>query len=57
VHRNYIGGIERGERRPTLATVATLAANLGLRPSVLLAQAEQHAEQHGAHWTTDPMSC
>lgn len=25
VHRNYIGGIERGERSPTVATVARLA--------------------------------
>jgi transcriptional regulator with XRE-family HTH domain len=40
VHRNYIGGIERAERRPTLATVATLAAALGLRTSELIALAE-----------------
>jgi transcriptional regulator with XRE-family HTH domain len=40
VHRNYIGGIERAERRPTLATVATLAAALGLQASELVALAE-----------------
>ena len=50
VHRNYIGGIERAERRPTLATVATLATTLGIRPSELIARAETQAEQHGASW-------
>jgi transcriptional regulator with XRE-family HTH domain len=50
VHRNYIGGIERAERRPTLATVATLAVTLGIRPSDLIARAEKQAEQHGASW-------
>ena len=52
VHRNYIGGIERAERRPTLATVATLAITLGVRPSDLIARAEEQAEQHGATWPT-----
>ncbi len=41
VHRNYIGGIERGERQPTITTIATLAAGLGVRPSELIAQAEK----------------
>ena len=50
VHRNYIGGIERAERRPTLATVATLAVTLGVRPSELIARAEEQAEQHGVSW-------
>jgi transcriptional regulator with XRE-family HTH domain len=50
VHRNYIGGIERAERRPTVATVATLATTLGVRPSDLLAKAERRAEHHGASW-------
>ncbi len=50
VHRNYIGGIERAERRPTLATVASLAVTLGVRPSELIARAERQAEQHGASW-------
>jgi transcriptional regulator with XRE-family HTH domain len=50
VHRNYIGGIERAERQPTLATVATLAVTLGVRPSDLLARAEAQAEHHGASW-------
>jgi transcriptional regulator with XRE-family HTH domain len=50
VHRNYIGGIERAERRPTLATIATLAVTFGIRPSELIVRAEQQAERHGASW-------
>lgn len=45
VHRNYIGGIERAERRPTLATVATLAGALGVKTSELIALAESNAAQ------------
>lgn len=30
VHRNYIGGIERGERKPTVETIAVLANALGV---------------------------
>jgi transcriptional regulator with XRE-family HTH domain len=41
VHRNYIGGIERAERRPTLATVARLATTLGVTPAELIARAER----------------
>jgi len=40
VHRNYIGGIERAERNPTVVTVATLASALGLEISELLRLAE-----------------
>lgn len=50
VHRNYIGGIERAERRPTVATVAKLAITLGTRPSDLLAKAETRAEHYDATW-------
>jgi transcriptional regulator with XRE-family HTH domain len=41
VHRNYIGGIERAERRPTLTTIATLASALHVSASELIALAEQ----------------
>jgi transcriptional regulator with XRE-family HTH domain len=54
VHRNYIGGIERAERRPTLETTAKLAATLGVRPSELIASAEEHGVQHGASWPPRP---
>lgn len=40
LHRNYIGGIERGEQNLTLASMTRLAAGLGCRGSDLLALAE-----------------
>jgi len=40
VHRNYIGGIERGERSPTVATVAVLAEALGVSLAELFARVE-----------------
>lgn len=40
LHRNYIGGVERGELNPTLASIRKLAKALGKRPSELLAEAE-----------------
>lgn len=40
IHRNYIGGVERAERRPSVTTLARLAEALGMRPSELLARAE-----------------
>jgi transcriptional regulator with XRE-family HTH domain len=39
VHRNYIGGIERGERNPSVTTIATLAEALDLKLSELFARA------------------
>jgi transcriptional regulator with XRE-family HTH domain len=36
LHRNYVGGLERGERNVGIETVAKLAAALGVRPSELL---------------------
>jgi transcriptional regulator with XRE-family HTH domain len=42
VHRNYIGGIERAERQPSVTTLARLAQALGVKPSDLLARAERH---------------
>ena len=36
IHRTYIGGIERGERNPTLTMIHRLAAELGVEPSELL---------------------
>lgn len=40
VHRNYIGGIERGERSPTVATVAVLADALDVTMGELFKRAE-----------------
>jgi transcriptional regulator with XRE-family HTH domain len=54
VHRNYIGGIERAERKPALQTVVKLALALDIAPSELLARAEREAERHGASWPPPP---
>jgi transcriptional regulator with XRE-family HTH domain len=43
VHRNYVGGVERAERRPSVATLARLALALDMRPSELLSRAERLA--------------
>ena len=37
IHRTYIGGIERGERNPTLLMIHRLAGALGITPAQLLA--------------------
>jgi transcriptional regulator with XRE-family HTH domain len=39
VHRNYIGGIERGERSPTVAVIAKLARELDVKLSYLFERA------------------
>ena len=36
LHRNYIGGIERGERNVALVNIVRLAKALGVSPSELL---------------------
>ena len=40
LHRNYIGGIERGERNLALINIVRLARALGVSPSQLLEDIE-----------------
>ncbi len=35
IHRTYIGGIERGERNPTLLMIHRLSKALGIKPGRL----------------------
>ena len=38
--RTYVGGIERGEKNPTVGSLRRLCEGLGVRSSELLARAE-----------------
>jgi transcriptional regulator with XRE-family HTH domain len=40
LHRNYVGGVERGERNVSLINIVKLARSLGLKPAKLLASIE-----------------
>src|ERR1041385_2566917 len=41
IHRTYIGGIERGERNPTLTMITRIAAALNVSGAQLLLEAEK----------------
>lgn len=41
LHRNYVGGVERGELNPTLTSIDKLAGGLNCRAADLLALADQ----------------
>lgn len=45
IHRTYIGGIERGERNPTLTMIYRLAVALSVRPSQLLEEPPESTSQ------------
>jgi transcriptional regulator with XRE-family HTH domain len=48
IHRNYIGGIERGERKPTVETVAVLADAVGISLGELFTRADSLADADAA---------
>lgn len=41
LHRNYVSGLERGIRNPSLTTIVALADALELTPSALVARIEK----------------
>ena len=43
IHRNYIGGIERGERQPTVRVIVELGGALGASMPDLFDRAEELA--------------
>jgi transcriptional regulator with XRE-family HTH domain len=45
-HRTYVGGIERGERNITIATLEALAGALGVPPQLLLLEQSAAETQH-----------
>jgi transcriptional regulator with XRE-family HTH domain len=48
LHRNYVGGIERGERNPSFTNLLRIADALNVPLSALLAQAEISSTQGSA---------
>ena len=44
LHRNYVGGVERGELNPSLTNIHRLARALELTAAQLLAIAERHEQ-------------
>lgn len=45
IHRTYIGGIERGERNPTLIMIARIAKALGISASHLIQLTENKGNE------------
>jgi transcriptional regulator with XRE-family HTH domain len=47
IQRSYLGGIERGERNPSLTNIVKIAKTLEVAPSEILSRAERE-ERRGA---------
>jgi len=44
LHRTYVGGLERGERNPTLVTISRICQELQIRPSELFEAVQELAD-------------
>lgn len=54
IHRTYVGGLERGERNPSLQVIERLADELGVDPVALLVEPEAAVPAlRAAHTGTD----
>ncbi|MFC1972626.1 helix-turn-helix domain-containing protein [Chloroflexota bacterium] len=42
IHRNYLGGIERGERNPCLNNIISIADVLGISPADFFSNYKKH---------------
>jgi transcriptional regulator with XRE-family HTH domain len=47
LHRNYIGGVERGQINPTVTQLARIASALGTSAGTLLSEAETRQAERG----------
>jgi transcriptional regulator with XRE-family HTH domain len=45
IHWTYLGGIERGERNPSLVNIGKIAAALGVEPADLFAGSRNRARR------------
>lgn len=45
LHRTYLADVERGERNPSLVSIARIASGLGVPPSALLSAMEAHLKR------------
>jgi transcriptional regulator with XRE-family HTH domain len=45
LHWTYIGGLERGERNPTLTTLKRIADGLGVELHALIGRTDDHADK------------
>lgn len=45
LHRTYVSQLERGQKSPSLASIAAIARSLGVKPHELVKKAEERLEK------------